>query len=57
MDTDAMILEINNFVNTLNENEIDLFSADLEDAVSGVIEDWKGKNSTAVHGQPLHRCN
>jgi hypothetical protein len=57
MNTDAMILEINNFVNTLNENEIDLFSADLEDAVSGVIEDWKGKNSTAVHGQPLHRCN
>jgi TRAP-type uncharacterized transport system substrate-binding protein len=25
-----------------SQDEIDLFNADLEDAVSGVIEDWEG---------------
>ena len=38
-----MILKINNFVGTLNPNELDLFEADLADAIDGVIEDWEGK--------------
>jgi hypothetical protein len=42
MDTDAMLWKINSFIGTLSADEIDLFNADLEDAVSGVIEDWEG---------------
>jgi hypothetical protein len=43
MDTDTMIWKINNFIGNLSPDEIDLFNADLEDAVDGVIEDWQGK--------------
>jgi hypothetical protein len=43
MDTDTMIWKINSFIGNLSPDEIDLFNADLEDAVDGVIEDWQGK--------------
>jgi len=43
MDTNAMIWKINNFIGTLSPNELDLFEADLTDAIDGVIEDWDGK--------------
>ena len=35
--------KITNFMSTLNEDELYLFQADMEDAIDGVIEDWDGK--------------
>jgi hypothetical protein len=40
---DAMLEKINSFIGTLSQNELDLFEADMQDAIDGVIEDWEGK--------------
>jgi predicted short-subunit dehydrogenase-like oxidoreductase (DUF2520 family) len=35
--------KINSFIVTLSADELDLFEADMQDAIDGVIEDWEGK--------------
>jgi hypothetical protein len=32
----------NSFVNTMTPDELAIFEADIQDAIDGVIEDWKG---------------
>jgi hypothetical protein len=32
----------NDLIRKLNENELEMFTADMQDAIDGVITDWKG---------------
>jgi len=32
----------NDFIRELNADELDVFNTDIQDAIDGVIEDWKG---------------
>jgi hypothetical protein len=47
MTTGTVILWKSNWRNPLIEkmtpDELDLFQADIQDAIDGVIEDWEGK--------------
>ena len=32
----------NSFISALSQDELAIFEADIQDAIDGVIEDWKG---------------
>jgi hypothetical protein len=32
----------NSFISALTQDELAIFEADIQDAIDGVIEDWKG---------------